>query len=60
MKPVIYTLWSLRYSIARGNHWQNERECNDDTANEWLATFKKDEPKVLFLLQKGKRKPPLN
>lgn len=43
-------LWSKRYSVAKGNHWVNEREVNEETAQAWLSVFRKDEPNVLFLV----------
>lgn len=51
------TLWSLRNSVARGNHFVAERKVSNDTAQEWLSIFRKDEPQVLFLV--AGRKPKL-
>jgi len=51
------TLWSLRTTAARGNHFVAERQVTEQTAQEWLAVYRKDEPGVLFLA--SARKPPL-
>lgn len=50
------TLWSKRFSTAQGNHWKAEREVTEQNAQEWLAVFRKDEPKVLFLASAKKPK----
>ncbi len=42
-------IWSLRFSPAKGNHWQLERECAEDTIQQWLAVFRADEPNVCFI-----------
>lgn len=43
-------LWSLRWTPARGRHWQLERECSQETAADWLAIFQTDEPETEFRL----------
>lgn len=48
------TLWSKRHTPARGNFWQAEREVTEETAQQWLAIFRADEPKVLFLVNNRK------
>jgi len=53
-------LWSLRNSIARGEHWVCERECLEATCNEWLAVFRKSEPEVNFVLATKRPKAPKN
>lgn len=47
-------LWSRRYSPARGNFWKIERDVTDETAQGWLAVFRKNEPGVIFLVSKRK------
>lgn len=42
-------IFSLRHSIARGAHWQCERDCSAATAADWLAIFRNDEPGVSFI-----------
>ncbi len=42
-------IWSIRFSIARGNHYVLERECSVSDAQEWLKIFREDEPNVIFL-----------
>lgn len=42
-------IWSIRISVAQGNHWQHERDCTDETVQEWLKIYRSDEPNVLFL-----------
>lgn len=55
----MYKLWSLRNTIARGNHWVLERECTEENVQEWLKVFRDDEPNVIFVAVKGNRKPKL-
>jgi hypothetical protein len=50
------TLWSARNDAARGNHFRAEREVTEENAQEWLAIFRADEPKVLFLVSASKPK----
>lgn len=50
MKAKKMTLWSKRSNPAQGNHWVAEREVTEETAQQWLAIFRADEPKVLFLV----------
>ena len=47
-------IWSRRYSVARGNHWQYERDSLDENVQSWLAVFRKDEPNVIFTASKRK------
>ncbi|MCK9530444.1 MAG: hypothetical protein M0R77_07775 [Gammaproteobacteria bacterium] len=49
-------LYSKRWSVARGLHWQLERECSKENAQAWLAVFQKDEPEIEFKLSKKKPK----
>lgn len=50
------TLYSKRFSPAKGNHWVNERDVTEETCQQWLEIFRKDEPKVLFLAANRKPK----
>jgi len=50
------TLWSLRVSVARGNHFVAERKVTEETAQDWLKIFRQDEPNVLFLVSERKPK----
>lgn len=50
------TLWSLRTSVAKGNHFVSERKVTEETAQQWLEIFRKDEPNVLFLVSDTKPK----
>lgn len=52
------TLWSLRVSVARGNHFVAERKVTEETAQAWLKIFRQDEPNVLFLVSERKPKEP--
>ncbi len=54
----MYKIYSLRFSIAQGNHWKYERDCKESDIHSWLAIFEKDEPDVLFLAAKRKPKAP--
>lgn len=47
-------IWSIRTSVAQGNHWQYERDCTEENCQEWLKVFRDDEPNVLFLASKRK------
>jgi len=47
-KPL--TLWSLRTNTAVGNHFVAERKVTEETAQQWLAVFRKDEPSVIFIV----------
>lgn len=42
-------IWSRRTSMARGLHWKFERDCTEETREQWLEVFRKDEPGVLFV-----------
>lgn len=44
-------LW--KYNRITG-YWIIQRECNDNTADRWLAVFQKDEPDELFKLSRNK------
>lgn len=44
-------IWSRRFTPARGNHWQEERSCNEADVQAWLAIFRGDEPGVIFVAQ---------
>lgn len=48
------SLWSLRNSIAYGEHFKRERYCSKKTAQEWLDIYSKDEPNVLFVISAKK------
>lgn len=48
-KPI--KLW--RYNPITG-YWDYERDCDDDTADQWLTVFQKDDPEGLFKLSKMK------
>lgn len=50
------TLWSARFTPAKGNHFVAERQVTEETAQEWLKIFREDEPKVLFLASDKKPK----
>lgn len=47
-------IWSLRFSFARGDHWRLERECAEDTTQQWLDIFRADEPGVCFVARTRK------
>lgn len=47
-------LWSRRWSVSRGHHWQFERSCEVATAGDWLRVFRQDEPDVEFILSPKK------
>lgn len=48
------SLWSLRWSVARGHHWEHERRVTVQTAGQWLQEFQKDEPRTLFVVSEKK------
>lgn len=48
------SLWSLRHSVAYGEHFKRERFCSIETAQEWLDIYKNDEPDVLFVVSAQK------
>jgi hypothetical protein len=50
------TIYSLRWSFAKGDHWVAERQCKPDMARQWLAIFKADEPGVCFVAAAKKPK----
>lgn len=47
-------IWSRRFTVALGNHWKLERDCNAGSVNEWLAVFRNDEPNVIFIVNARK------
>lgn len=49
-------IWSKRFSVARGNHWKMERDCDLSNFQAWLKIFREDEPKVLFIASSRKPK----
>ena len=57
---ILMKLYSYRWSVAYGNHWKIEREVSDDTANDWLKVFQRDEPAVDFVVSKRKPRVPAN
>lgn len=42
------SLWALRYSAAKGRHWERVRSVTAETSQEWLRIFSSDEPGVQF------------
>lgn len=48
------TIWSRRFSIARGWHIKRERECAAGEAEAWLRIFRGDEPQVPFAAGRGR------
>lgn len=50
----MYTIWSLRHSVARGNHWVAERQSTEENIQAWLKIFRDDEPNVIFIASKKK------
>jgi hypothetical protein len=44
------TLWSWRFTPARGWHWRIERDVTEETQAVWLAIFQRDEPDVRFVV----------
>lgn len=50
------TLWSKRYTFARGWHWKLERECDETTKEQWLKVFQESEPNIEFKLSNRKPK----
>lgn len=48
------TLWSKRFTGARGWHVVAERECSNETAEAWLGVFRADEPGVAFVVARTK------
>lgn len=47
-------IWSKRWSVARGNHWQYERDTSEENCQAWLKVFRDDEPNVIFIASKRK------
>lgn len=48
------TIWSRRFSIARGWHIKRERNCPPEEAEAWLRVFRGDEPEVAFAAARGR------
>lgn len=48
------TLWSKRFTGARGWHVVAERQCSADNADAWLQVFRQDEPTVAFCVSRAK------
>ena len=48
------TIWSHRFSIARGWHIKRERQCAAGEAEAWLRIFRGDEPQVPFAAGRGR------
>ena len=44
------TLWSIRWSVGKGNHLVAERKVTTANVDEWLRVFRKDEPGVTFMV----------
>lgn len=42
-------IWSKRWSVARGNYWQYERDSLPENVQAWLKIFRDDEPNVCFI-----------
>lgn len=44
-----FSIWSFRFSVARGLHARKERTAADEqSADLWLDIFRKDEPNIVF------------
>ncbi len=50
------TIWSTRFTPARGNHVVAERQCDEADAQAWLKIFRVDEPNVCFVASSRKPK----
>jgi hypothetical protein len=50
------TLWAGRFSVTSGYGFVAERKVTEETAQDWLEVFRKDEPGVIFLVSKTKPK----
>jgi len=49
--PAPLRVWSHRFSVAKGWHYQAERIIGDESrAQEWLSIFQADEPSIKFYL----------
>lgn len=44
----MFTLYSVRYSIAKGYHVKAERECLKENAAAWLEIYTQDEKQIKF------------
>ena len=53
-KPKFNSLYSRRWAVGQGWHWQYERDVSKDSESAWLTTFRKDEPTVTFIVSKGR------
>lgn len=49
------TLWARRFDSAYGWRWHAQRQVTAQTAEDWLAVFRKDEPEITFIV--AARKP---
>jgi hypothetical protein len=47
-------LFSLRFTPAKGWHWQHERDCAVHEAQAWLEVYRKDEPPTTFVVRARK------
>lgn len=47
-------LWSQRWTVANGWHWQLERKVRPEDAEQWLKVFRSDEPGILFIVSENK------
>jgi hypothetical protein len=52
----LISLWSFRFSVAKGFHWQHERECLLSNGLKWLEVYSGDEPGIEFKLSYSKPK----
>jgi hypothetical protein len=52
-------IWAWRFSVSRGWQWIRERDCDEESAAQWLAVFQRDEPGIEFRVatRKPTRKP---
>ncbi|QIG73429.1 hypothetical protein EVC03_121 [Rhizobium phage RHph_Y5A] len=50
------TIWSTRFTPAKGNHIVAERQCDESDALAWLKIFREDEPNVCFVASARKPK----
>jgi len=50
-------IWSKRFSVAWGERWVSERQCDKHDAGAWLRIFADHEPGVVFVA--ADKAPPL-
>lgn len=50
------SLWSKRWSTAKGWHWKFERMVNIENAQDYVKAFSKLEPEITFSISKRKPK----